>query len=152
MNCHEWQKVIKFWEEFTNELQYVSVKYRPIRSLNVSYKQQGDSPQLINGKLLLNISNCWCFRVYIKTWYTVKGIWSGPKSIPTTLSNRPPCFVLLQKMKEFNPKIKPMGWYQKFDGTDIVTYVLYIFTGFMSNNTLMILCVISPSDSPKPEN
>ena len=42
--------------------------------------------------------------------------------------------------------INPMEQYQKFDGIDIVTYVLYIFTEFMSNNTLMMLGVISPSD------
>ena len=39
-----------------------------------------------------------------------------------------------------------MGRNKKCDGIDIITYVLYIFTGFMSNNTLMILGVISQSD------
>ena len=39
--------------------------------------------------------------------------------------------------------INPMERYQKFDGIDIATYVLYIFTGFMSNNTLILLGVIS---------
>ena len=45
-----------------------------------------------------------------------------------------------------NSYINPMGQYQKFNGIDIATYILYIFTGFMSNNTLMIIGVISPSD------
>ena len=40
---------------------------------------------------------------------------------------------------------KPMGWYQTFDGIDIATYVLYVFTGFMSNNTLLILSTSSIS-------
>ena len=45
-----------------------------------------------------------------------------------------------------------MRRYQKFDGFDIVSYLLYVFSGFMSNNTLMMFVHYQISAAPRSDS